>query len=70
MSDYALQIVNKASGQVVQSWEPGSVVEVDLIDELCKRVSTKAGLVSTKAAVCEHVQDALRELLWDLKSRV
>lgn len=69
-SDYLIQVVHKASGSVVQ-WEPGLRLEQEFEDELLLRVKAKGvGLTRTEIHVLADIRAAVRELLYDLKSRV
>jgi hypothetical protein len=70
-SEYLIQVVERESGRLVSSWEPGLRVEKSLITELLQRVKDKGvGLARTEAHVLEDVRTAFEELLHDLKSWV
>ena len=69
-SNYKIQVVYARSGAVVE-WAPGQQVEKDLGTELIARVKVKkVGLMKTEAHVLEAVQQALHELLYELKDSV
>lgn len=69
-SDFLIQVVHKATGDVV-SWAPGLEVEKEFETELLNRVRAKGvGLFRTEAHVIDDVAVALRELLFDLKKAV
>ena len=59
MSDYRLQIIHVKTGQVVQSWQPGTQVETDLVEDLCGRLKDPA-----------PVRKAFLALLYELKAKV
>ena len=59
MSDYRLQIIHTKTGQVVKSWQPGTQVETDLVEDLCGRVKNPG-----------PVKKAFLTLLHELKSKV
>lgn len=68
---YRLQIIEAATGEVVQRWLPGLAAEVELIDNLATRVVAKGvGVGRTAAHVKADVIDAMQELLHDLKRTV
>lgn len=70
MSEFVMQIIHRQTGKVV-SWAPGLDVEVELIDNLIERVRAKrVGWFRSEAKVVSAVQDALNELLYDLKRQV
>jgi len=70
-SDYAIQIVHVATGEVVHRWAPGLAVEVELVENLCARIAAKGvGVGRTEAHVIADVREAVGELLLDLKKRV
>lgn len=68
-SSYLIQVIHKASGEVVR-WGPGLKVESDFEDSLIERVKAKGVGVRMTAHVLTDVRNALRELLHDLKAKV
>lgn len=69
-SAFRLQIVHAGTGTVVQ-WAPGLAAEVELIDNLCRRVQAKGvGFGKSETHVLADVRDALGELLYDLKAQI
>lgn len=69
-SQYLIQVINRKTGVVV-AWAPGLRVEKQFESELLDRVRAKGvGVGRTEAHVLVDVRDALRELLYDLKSQV
>jgi hypothetical protein len=69
-SEYALQIVLKSTGEVVQ-WAPGLRIETDLVADLVKRVVAKGvGFGRSSNHVAKDVEEAIKELFWDMKSQV
>lgn len=69
-SEYLIQVVHKKSGRIAQ-WAPGLKVEKDLEAELLNRIKEKGvGVFRTESRVLAAIQTALRELLFDLKSKV
>jgi len=69
-SDFLIQVVEKSTGHCV-SWAPGLEVEKQFEEELLDRVRAKGvGIGRSTTHVLEDVKLALRELLYDLKSRV
>ena len=70
VSEFKIQVVHVTSGKVV-SWAPGLEVEKQFETELLERVKAKGvGVLRTEAHVLEDVRTALKELLFELKSRV
>ena len=71
-SEFLIQIVHKDNKQVIHcTWAPGLAAEKDLIEELGRRVASKGvGIGRTQAHVVEDVKQAMRELLYSLKSLV
>lgn len=70
MSDYLIQVVHRASGQVVE-WAPGHVVEKEFEQELLNRVRAKGvGMLRPTEHVVKDVLSALEELIFDLKKQV
>lgn len=70
-SQYLVQIVDKKTRQVVNSWQPGLQAELEFEAELLRRVQKMGvGVFRTEAHVLKDVQAAIRELLYELKSRV
>lgn len=70
-SAYRVQIVDHETGEVVHAWAPGLEVEVELIENLKRRVQAKGvGLTRTTQHVLEDIDAAMRELLHDLKRTV
>lgn len=64
-----MQIVGPR-GHVV-SWAPGSSVETALITDLCDRLKVKGvGVFKTEAKTLAAVDEAFREMLYDLKAKV
>lgn len=69
-SDFRMQIVNFKTGKMV-SWLPGSPIEVDIVDELCKRIATRGvGLFRSEKKVLTAIKEEFAGVIWDLKSRV
>lgn len=69
-SKFVIQVVEKATGQVVE-WAPGFPVERQFVDDLCNRVEAKkVGFGRTSKQVVAHVRASLEELLHELKSEV
>lgn len=69
-SEFLIQIVHKDTGKVID-WSPGLLAEKEFVEELCTRVSQKdIGITKTKAQVKAAVQESVKELLYDLKSKV
>ena len=70
-SEYVVQIVHKASKQVVKSWDPGLLVEKEFEQEIVARVREKGvGVFRTEAHVLRDVREAIREVLYELKVMV
>ena len=70
-SDYVIQIVHIPTGKVARSWAPGLAVEKQFVDEIIDRVQQKGvGVFRTEAHVLADVQEAITELLYDLKAQV
>lgn len=70
-SQYLLQIVERETGEVVKSWEPGSRIETELLTELSTRLSGRGiGLGRTTVHVLDDLKHAWAELLFELKSQV
>ena len=70
MSDYRLQVIHASSGKV-GGWKPGADVEVDLVQELCARLTKRGvGLFRSEATVLAAVQEEFASLLFDLKRKV
>lgn len=70
MSDYRMQVIHASSGKVV-GWKPGADIEVDLINELCDRLTKRGvGLFRTEATVLAAVREEFASLLFDLKRKV
>lgn len=69
-SGYVIQVVRLSDRQTVE-WAPGQACERDLVTELANRVAAKGvGVGRTTAHVVADVQDALLELLLELKTDV
>ena len=70
MSDYKMQIIHTATGNVV-NWKPGADIEVDVIEDLCLRLKKRGvGFFKTQAAVLDAVREEFASELWDLKKKV
>ena len=71
VSNYLIQVVDRHTKEVIYSWLPGLEVEKQFETELCNRVKAKGvGILRTEKHVIADVLSALRELLYDLKSKV
>lgn len=69
-SEYVIGVYHRDSGQVV-TWAPGLTVEHEFIGTLRKRVEAKSvGVFRTSATVGQAVEEALKEMLFELKSQV
>ena len=69
-SEFLIQVTHKSSGKVV-AWAPGLEVEKEFEDELVDRVKEKGvGVARTEKHVLRDVRSALKEMLFDLKSKV
>lgn len=69
MSDFLLQVVHRRSGKLV-AWDPGSPVEVDLVEDLSRRLLKKrVGAFTTRAQVVQVVEETLKELIMELKEK-
>jgi hypothetical protein len=70
-SRFYLQIVDKDTGEIVSSWEPGSRAETDVLAELSVRLSGRGvGWGRTTKHVMADLSHAWHALLHDLKSQV
>jgi hypothetical protein len=70
VSQFVIQVVDTETGDVVQ-WAPGMAVERKLIADLGARVAAKKfNLFRNPAQIAKAAQEALIELLHDLKSDV
>ena len=70
MSDYRMQVVHSRDGRVAV-WRPGREIEVDLIEELCKRLQARGvGIFRSEASVLDSVREEFAALLYDLKAKV
>ena len=70
-SEYRIAVIQKSTGTVVASWEPGLKVEKDFEEEFAKRLEAKGvGVGKTAKHVIADAKAALKELLFDLKSMV
>ena len=64
---YSIAVIEKESGKVVASWEPGLKEEQDFIPHLCARAKkSNFGLMLTTASLIT----AFQEMLLELKSKV
>lgn len=69
-SEFLIQVIHVTTGEVVR-WAPGLDVEKQFETELLDRVKAKGvGVARTTSHVLQDVQEALRELLFDLKKQV
>ena len=69
MSDFLLQVVHRRSGKLV-AWDPGGPVEVDLVEDLSRRLLKKrVGAFTTRAQVVQVVEETLKELIMELKEK-
>lgn len=70
-SEYSLQIVRKSDGQVLADIEPGSRVEIDIIDDMLDRASEKGiGWFKSETSTKRALRAAAEEMILDLKRRV
>lgn len=70
-SDFSLQIVNRHTGEVVTTWEPGSPVEATLIQRVADvAVSKGVGFWRTEATVRGALIAAWFQVLTELKSQI
>lgn len=70
-SDYVLQIRNRHTGEVVADIEPGSHVEIDIIDDVVERAAQKGiGWFKSAASTKKALRAAAEESILDLKRRV
>jgi hypothetical protein len=69
-SEFLIQVVHKSDGRVV-AWAPGLEVEQEFIKNFCDRLKGKGvGIFRTEAKVLAAAQEAMDELLYDLKKQV
>lgn len=70
-SRFKLQIVEKATGDIVLGLEPGSKIETDLIEDFMRRLKGYGvGMFKSEAKVEAAATRAWEELLYDLKRLV
>ena len=70
MSEFKLQIVHKKDNAVVE-WTPGSLIEVDIAEELANRLKLRGvGLFASEEKVLTAVREEFAAMLWILKSRI
>lgn len=69
-SEFVLQIVHEATGEIVTEWRPRQDAP-EVIFDLLNRVAAKGvGIFRTTAHVQQDIKTAWQELLQDLKNRV
>lgn len=70
-SDFLLQIVNRHTGDVVVSWEPGGRVETDIIASVLAVAKAQGvGFFATEAQVEAAIHSAWTATLHALKAQV
>lgn len=70
-SDFLLQIIDRHTGEVVESLEPGSRIEVDIIDSVIGRMhAVGVGFLKSRASVEETTRQAWVDALMALKRQV
>lgn len=70
-SYYRLQVIDTRTGSVARSWQAGARIEVDLAEELARRLKAKGvGVFRTEAQVLAGLREAVGEMLLDLKKQV
>lgn len=70
-SDFLMQIINRHTGEVVATWEPGSRVEADVVTH-CLQIAKQRGIGfwRTEARVTAVLHAAWHEAIHALKSQV
>lgn len=70
-SQFLLQIIDRATGDVVLGFEPGSRIETAVIDDLVQRVIGQGvGVMTTSASVERIMRAQWSALVTDLKLQV
>lgn len=70
-SDFLLQVVNRHTGEVVSTWEPGGSVEANLVHSCVVAAKARGiGFWRTEAQVERALRAAWSDVLHALKSQV